>query len=103
VLANVVAAIEQHVDWIGDCLSYVREHGWRTIEADVHAQAEWVEHAQSLVVGLVRTAPSCSSWYLGANVSGKRRIFLPYTGGLPAYRRRCDEVADAGYDSFVLA
>jgi cyclohexanone monooxygenase len=51
----------------------------------------------------VRTAPSCSSWYLGANVSGKRRIFLPYTGGLPAYRRRCDEVADAGYDSFVLA
>lgn len=102
VLTNMVASIEQHVDWIGDCLEHLREHGWCTIEADPAAQADWVEHAESLVAGLMRTAPSCNSWYLGANVPGKKRIFMPYSGGLPTYRKKCEEVVEAGYEGFVL-
>lgn len=102
VLSNMVVSIEQQVEWISDTIIYLRDQGLRWIEADVRSQAEWVEHASSLADGTIRTADSCSSWYLGSNVPGKRRIFMPYLGGLPSYRAKCAEVAANGYEGFVL-
>jgi cation diffusion facilitator CzcD-associated flavoprotein CzcO len=103
VLTNMVVSIEQHVEWITDCLVHLRSHGYRSIEAQPGAQAEWVEHAASLVEGTIRNSEGCNSWYVGANVPGKRRIHMPYIGGLPAYRARCEEVAGSGYSGFTLA
>ena len=103
VLTNMVVSIEQHVEWIADCLDYLRGHQLRSIEASPEAQDAWVDHAASLVSGLVRASDSCNSWYVGANVPGKKRVHMPYVGGLPAYRQKCEEVTAAGYDGFVLA
>jgi cation diffusion facilitator CzcD-associated flavoprotein CzcO len=103
VLSNMVHSIEQHVEWISDCLVYLREHGRRQIEATPEASALWVEEVRRLAEGTARTAENCSSWYLGANVPGKKRVYMPYSGGLPTYRRRCEEVAAAGYDGFVVS
>ncbi|WP_283613396.1 flavin-containing monooxygenase [Mycolicibacterium poriferae] len=101
--ANFVAAMEQNVEWIGACVSYLREHGFRTIEALPEAQREWVDQATALVAATVLVHPSCSSWYNGGNVPGKKRMYMGYTAGIPEYRRRCDEIADAGYAGFKLA
>lgn len=100
---NFVTALEQHVEWIGDCISYLRANGHRTIEATPEAQHEWIEHTTSLVAATVLVHPSCNSWYNGANVPGKKRMYMGYTAGIPEYRRRCDEIAGAGYVGFVLA
>ncbi|WIM89591.1 NAD(P)/FAD-dependent oxidoreductase [Candidatus Mycobacterium wuenschmannii] len=100
---NFVAALEQHVEWIGDCLEYLRANGIRTIEAMPSAQQDWIEHATSLVAPTVLVHPSCNSWYNGGNVPGKKRMYMGYTGGIPEYRRRCDEIAAAGYTGFTLA
>ncbi|MHC9293061.1 flavin-containing monooxygenase [Mycobacterium sp. LTG2003] len=100
---NFVTALEQHVDWIGDCIAYLRANGHRTIEATAEAQREWIEHATALVASTVLVHPSCNSWYNGGNVPGKKRMYMGYTGGIPEYRRRCDEIAAAGYKGFTLA
>jgi cation diffusion facilitator CzcD-associated flavoprotein CzcO len=100
---NFVAALEQHVEWIGDCIAYLRANGIRTIEATVTAQQDWIDHATSLVAPTVLMHPSCNSWYNGGNVPGKKRMYMGYTGGIPEYRRRCEEIADAGYSGFALA
>ncbi len=100
---NFVAALEQHVEWIGDCIAYLRDHGHRTIEASPEAQREWIEHTTSLVEPTVLAHPSCNSWYNGANVPGKKRRYMAYTAGIPEYRRRCDEIAATGYPGFELA
>ncbi|MEM6109070.1 NAD(P)/FAD-dependent oxidoreductase [Mycobacterium sp. 050272] len=100
---NFVAALEQHVEWIGDCISHLRDNGIRTIEALSTAQQEWIEHATALVAPTVLVHPSCNSWYNGGNVPGKKRMYMGYTGGIPEYRRRCDEIAAAGYTGFKLA
>jgi cation diffusion facilitator CzcD-associated flavoprotein CzcO len=99
---NMVMAVEQHVDWIGDCLTYMRDGGVRAIEATEEAQEAWVGHVASLVDGTIRASDACNSWYLGANVPGKPRVFMTFVGGLPAYRQKCDEVAAAGYKGFLL-
>jgi len=101
--SNFVAALEQHVEWIGDCISYLRINGYQTIEALPDAQQDWIEHITSLVAPTVLVHPSCNSWYNGGNVPGKQRMYMGYTGGIPEYRRRCDEVAEAGYTGFKLA
>jgi cation diffusion facilitator CzcD-associated flavoprotein CzcO len=103
VLANMVVGIEQHVEWIGDCLTYLRDHGRHSIEPTLAAQDAWVEHVNEVSKGTMFTAPSCNSWYLGANIPGKPRVFLPYVGGLPAYIERADAMASAGYEGFTLA
>ena len=103
VLANMVVCSEQHVEWIGECLTHLREHGLTTIEPTPAAQDAWVEHVNEVARGTMYTAPTCSSWYLGANVPGKPRVFLPYVGGLPAYIVRAEAIAAAGYEGFVLA
>ncbi|WP_029111520.1 NAD(P)/FAD-dependent oxidoreductase [Mycobacterium sp. URHD0025] len=100
---NFVAALEQHVEWIADCIAYLRAGGYRTIEATTQAQAEWVEHTTSLVAPTVLVHPSCNSWYNGGNVPGKKRMYLGYTAGIPEYRRRCDEIARDGYTGFTVA
>ncbi|OBK26945.1 cyclohexanone monooxygenase [Mycobacterium asiaticum] len=99
---NFVAALEQHVEWIADCIVYLRANGIRTIEALDSAQNEWVEHATALVAPTVLVHPSCNSWYNGGNVPGKKRMYMGYTGGICEYRRRCDEIAATGYTGFKL-
>lgn len=103
VTTNMVVSIEQHVEWITDCVEYVRRLGYSQIEATPEAQEEWMDHVASVVAGKVYTWDTCNSWYLGANVDGKKRVYLPYRGGLPAYRERCDLVAARGYEGFRLS
>jgi cation diffusion facilitator CzcD-associated flavoprotein CzcO len=100
---NFVTALEQHVDWICDCITHLRANGIRTIEALPAAQQDWIDHATSLVAQTVLVHPSCNSWYNGGNVPGKKRMYMGYTGGIPEYRRRCDEIAAGGYTGFTLA
>ena len=102
VLANMVVGIEHHVEWIGDCLIYLRDHGCHTIEPTLEAQDAWVAHVNEVSEGTMYTAPTCNSWYVGANIPGKPRVFMPYAGGLPAYIERADASASAGYEGFTI-
>jgi cyclohexanone monooxygenase len=99
VLANMIVAIEQHVDWITDCLAYLRNGGYASIEATVAAQDAWVEHVNAIAGTTLY--PTCNSWYLGANVPGKPRVFMPLIG-FPPYVEKCNDVAAKGYEGFVL-
>lgn len=100
VLLNMPVAIEQHVDWIADCIEYMREQGWTRIEATEQAQDEWAEHVADL--GAQSLYVQANSWYVGANIPGKPRVVLPYVGGQPYYRERCNAVAEAGYEGFTF-
>ena len=100
VLANMIFAIEQHVDWIAECLRRMRERGDDSIEALPDAQDQWVAHVNEVAD---RTLfPQANSWYVGANIPGKPRVFMPYAGGVVPYRRKCEEVAANGYEGFQL-
>ncbi|MDY7106849.1 MAG: hypothetical protein S0880_37220 [Actinomycetota bacterium] len=101
VLSNMMVSIEQHVDWIAECITYLRDQGYRMIDATPEAVTAWVEHSNEL--GDETLYPLANSWYMGANVPGKPRVFLPYIGGVGPYRERCDEVAAKGYEGFKLA
>jgi cyclohexanone monooxygenase len=101
VLTNMMVSIEQHVEWIADCISYVRKSGCASIEATMQAEDEWVQHVAD--VGAFSLYPSADSWYTGANVPGKARVFMVYIGGLGLYAEKCDEVAAHGYEGFMLA
>ena len=103
VLANMVVCAEQHIEWIGDLLVYMREHGSGAVEATVEAQDAWVELVNKVASTTMYTAPNCNSWYLGDNIPGKVRVFLPWAGGLPAYVERCDAVVAADYEGFEFA
>ena len=103
VLCNMLVAIEQHVNWIGDCIDYLRGTRLHTIEPTDEAEQEWIAHVNEVAEGTMYTSPSCNSWYLGANIPGKPRIFMPYVGGYPRYKARCDEAAANGYEGFQLA
>jgi cyclohexanone monooxygenase len=100
VLTNMIVSIEQHVDWIADCLNHLRSSGLQTIEASVEAQDTWVEHVNQ--VANFTLFPRANSWYIGANVPGKPRVFMPYIGGLSAYTLKCKQVAENGYEGFIL-
>jgi cyclohexanone monooxygenase len=103
VLSNMMVSIEQHVDWIAGCIAHMDEHALRTIEPTEAAEEEWIAHVNDVAKDSMLTAPSCNSWYLGANIPGKPRIFMPYVAGVGEYRRRCDEVVANGYEGFTLA
>ncbi|MCB1684804.1 MAG: cyclohexanone monooxygenase, partial [Pseudomonadales bacterium] len=92
----------QHVDWISACIAHMDQRQLRTIEATAAAEQAWIEHVNEVASGTMLTAPSCNSWYLGANIPGKPRIFMPYVGGVGNYRIRCDQVAAANYEGFEL-
>jgi cyclohexanone monooxygenase len=100
VLTNMIISIEQHVDWISGCIRWMREQGKRTIEATVSAQDQWVDHVNA-VAGMT-LYPTCNSWYLGANVPGKTRVFMPLLG-FPPYAQTCERVAANGYEGFAAA
>ena len=101
VLSNVIVCIEQHVDWIADALAYMNRHGLSRMEATASAEGAWVAHVNEVAS---RTLfPQAASWYMGANVPGKPRAFMPYVGGVGAFRIACDRVAAAGYEGFDLS
>jgi cyclohexanone monooxygenase len=100
VLSNMLPSIEQHIDWIADCIGSMREHGQSRIEPTDAAENAWVAHVNE--VASATLYPSCNSWYLGANIPGKPRVFMPYLG-FPAYVQKCAEEAAAGYQSFALS
>ncbi|MGH9270845.1 MAG: flavin-containing monooxygenase, partial [Ilumatobacteraceae bacterium] len=100
VLSNMMVSIEQHVDWVTDCLADLRQRGVATIEATVAAEDGWVAHVNE--VADTTLMPRANSWYMGANVPGKPRVFMPYVGGVGIYREICDTVAAKDYDGFDL-
>lgn len=97
-LSNNPVSIEQHVEWIGDCIEYLREHGVETMEAKAEAEEAWSKHCKELADSTLYT--KVDSWYTGANIEGKPRGFLIYVGGVGEYRKICDEVAAKGYEGF---
>jgi cation diffusion facilitator CzcD-associated flavoprotein CzcO/acetyl esterase/lipase len=100
VLSNMVVSIEQHVEWIRDCIGHAVSHGYAQVEATSEAEKAWGEHV--IEVAYSTLFPMADSWYVGANIPGKPRVFTPYIGGVGNYRARCAEVASAGYEGFVL-
>jgi cyclohexanone monooxygenase len=101
VKSQMILSCEQHVDWIADCLKYLRARGFSRIEAEHVAEDAWVRHNNDVANRTLY--PLANSWYVGANIPGKFRIFMPYVGGVTAYKKRCDEVAANGYQGFRLA
>lgn len=100
VLTNMLPSIEQHVNWIADCVAYMEEKGLHRIEPTLEAQDAWVDHVNEIAAATLFY--NCNSWYLGANVPGKPRVFMPCIG-FPPYVEKCNEVAAKGYEGFALA
>ena len=100
VLSNMVVSIEQHVEWISDCIASMRLNGRLQIQATSSAEDDWVHHVNELSNGTL--FPLGNSWYLGANVPGKPRVFMPYVGGVGRYREICTDVASFDYKGFVF-
>jgi cyclohexanone monooxygenase len=98
VKSNMLTSIEQHVDLVADTIIHMRDQGLAAIEPDLEAEDEWVEHVQ--VVAHKTLFPQANSWYMGTNIPGKPRLFMPYVGGVGAYRRICEEVVVEGYKGF---
>ena len=101
VLSNMVVSIEQHIDWISACIASMGERQQDTIEATQAAEDAWVAHVNE--VADMTLYPQANSWYIGANVAGKPRVFMPYVAGVGVYRQKCDEVAANGYEGFALS
>jgi cyclohexanone monooxygenase len=99
VLSNMLPSIEQHVEWISECVAYLDEREVTGIEPSREAEDAWVEHVNE--VAEESLYPTCNSWYLGANVPGKPRVFMPYLG-FPAYKAKCEEVVANDYEGFTL-
>jgi cyclohexanone monooxygenase len=100
VLSNMIVSIEQHVDWIADVVAYMRDRGLDAMEAEAAAEEKWVAHVNE--VAYTTLYPQANSWYMGANIPGKPRIFMPYIGGVGPYRQICNEVAAKGYEGFAM-
>ena len=101
VLSNMMVSIEQHVDWLTDCLAHMAKRDASLIEPAPEAEDGWVEHVN--VVAHKTLYPKAASWYMGANIPGKPRVFMPYIGGVGTYREKCDAIAAADYEGFVLS
>jgi cyclohexanone monooxygenase len=98
VLSNMIVSIEQHVDWITDCIAHLQSSNQTTLEPTRQAQDAWVAHVNE--VAHKTLYPNAASWYMGANIPGKPRIFMPYIGGVGAYRKICDDIVEEGYRGF---
>jgi len=101
VFSNMVPSIEQHVDWIADCLTYLAEHDLATIEAEESAEKTWTDQVHAL--GEMTIFPKGNSWYMGRNIEGKPDGLMPFAGGTVLYRQICDGVAAGGYQGFTLS
>ena len=100
VLASMIQAIEQHVDWMVDCIGHIGDIGAQTIEPQLPYEDDWVEHVNDVAGVSLRS--TCSSWYVGANVPGRPRVFMPYIGGFPVYVDKCNEVMTRGFEGFTI-
>jgi cyclohexanone monooxygenase len=101
VKSQMIHSIEQHVDWISDLLTTASGRQVRRIEANRDAEEKWVAHVNEVGDGTLY--PKANSWYVGANIPGKPRVFMPYVAGVGAYRKICDEVAAKGYEGCTLS
>ncbi len=101
VLSNMMVSIEQHVDWIADCLAFLRDRQLATIEATEAAEEAWVLHVNEVAHRTLY--PRANSWYMGVNVPGKPQVFMPYIGGVGIYREKCEQVVAGGYAGFHIA
>jgi cation diffusion facilitator CzcD-associated flavoprotein CzcO len=102
VLCNMPVAIEQHVEWITECISHMRRHGLKRIEPSNEAVDRWVAEVNAAAQATLLPRAK-HSWYLGANVPGKPRVFMPYAGGMAHYRKICADVAARNYEGFRLS
>lgn len=102
VLCNMLVAIEQHINWISQCIVYLKENGINQIEPNASSELTWISHVNDVAKDSMFTAPTCNSWYLGANIPDKPRIFMPYVGGFPQYREHCETEQDNHYPGFTL-
>ncbi|AGS35389.1 cyclohexanone monooxygenase [Corynebacterium maris DSM 45190] len=100
VLTNMILSIEQHVEWITDFLLDLEDAGVGVVEASLQAQEQWVADVNAIADQTLY--PQAASWYMGSNVPGKARVFMPYAGGADAYRAICDEIVSSGYSGFVM-
>jgi cyclohexanone monooxygenase len=100
VFGNMVTVAEEAIDWVADALAWMTENRLKTMEANSKAQDEWTRHVSE--VGNTSLLPKTNSWYVGANVPGKPRSFSVYLGGFNVYTARCREVAENGYEGFVM-
>ena len=101
VLSNMPVSIEQHVDWITECIEHMERDGIESIETTQEAMSEWVQHVNDMANATLMPKAN-HSWYHGSNVPGKPIVFMPYAGGIPRFRKICDDVAADGYRGFVL-
>jgi cyclohexanone monooxygenase len=100
VLTNMLPSIEQHVEWVSDCIGFLEDNHHTQIEATLPAQDAWVDRVNKIADATL--FPGCNSWYLGANIPGKPRVFMPHIG-FPDYVAKCDEVAAKGYEGFRVS
>jgi cyclohexanone monooxygenase len=100
VLSNMTTSIEQHVDFTVAAIKYMRENNLDTMDASVEAEDGWLDHVAEVASHTLY--PRANSWYMGANIPGKPRVFMPYVGGVGNYRVKCDEVVANNYEGFVL-
>jgi cyclohexanone monooxygenase len=100
VMTNMLVSIEQHVDWSSEVIGWMTEHGVQQVDADLEAQDAWVDHVNE--IASFTLFPKGNSWYLGANVPGKPRVFMPYIAGVGPYREICDGVASDNYRGFTF-
>ena len=101
VKTQMIVAIEQHMDWIADCLGTMRQRGMARIEPTPDAERDWVQHVNDVADSTLY--PLANSWYVGANIPGKPRVFMPYVGGFAGYKKKCDAVAANGYEGFSMS
>lgn len=101
VKTNMISSIEQHVDWIADCVAHMRANGYTRIDPVPAAENDWVDHVNEVADRTLY--PLADSWYVGANIPGKPRVFMPYVAGLDKYRKICEQIAQDGYRGFALS
>ncbi|MEE2956108.1 MAG: NAD(P)/FAD-dependent oxidoreductase [Pseudomonadota bacterium] len=98
VKSNMLTSIEQHVEFVVDGLTFLRDNDLEVIEPELKAEDRWVDHVQEAANATL--FPHANSWYMGANIPGKPRLFMPYIGGVGKYRKICEEIVDEGYRGF---
>ena len=100
VLSNMLVSIEQHVDWVAACIAHLEAHDLDYVEPTLEAEDRWVEHVSEIAGQTLFS--KANSWWIGANIPGKPRVFMPYIGGVGNYRKTCERVVADGYEGFVL-
>ncbi len=101
VLANMVVGIEHHVNWIGECVKHIEENGYTNVEVIKEAEDNWVSHVNEVANRTLYT--TCNNWYLGSNIPGKPRVFMPYIGGFPKYAEKVKAIVESGYKGFAFS